>query len=80
MKNPATKTECKVPILNGEEFIVFPSVEQNERGVDYVRFIDKDDEELLYYDKQEWIDDPELIMGCILATIQNGAKNLITFP
>jgi len=74
MKNPVSKSECSVPICNGQQFLVFPSFKQNEKGVDYVRFIDQQNEEVLYYDKQEWIEDPELVMGCIMATIQNGGK------
>lgn len=74
--NPCSSTECKVPISNGQ-FLVFPSYKQNGDGVDYVRFIDEDDNELLYYDQQEWVDEPQLVMGCIMAAIQNGADNLL---
>lgn len=65
--------ECRVPILNGRQFLIFPSFEQNPNGVNYVRFVDRKGNELLYYDIQEWIDDPELVMGSIMAAIQNGA-------
>lgn len=66
-------TESRVPITQGQ-FLVFPSYDQNSDGVDYVRFVDKDDNELLYYDIQEWKDEPQLVMGCIMAAIQNGAE------
>jgi len=75
MKNPVDKeTECSVEILDGKQLLIFPSFETNPDGVNYVRFIDAEtDEELLYYDIQEWVDDPEEVMGCIMAAIQKGA-------
>jgi hypothetical protein len=33
---------------------------------DYVRFCDPDGNEIDYWDKQEWVDDPALIMGAII--------------
>ena len=66
--------EIKVPICDGEQFLIFPSSNQNKQGVDYVRFEDKEGKELLYYDIQEWIDDPKLIMGCIMSAILKGAE------
>lgn len=67
------KDECKVPILDGQQFLIFPSFQENQSGVNYIRFEDKKGKELLYYDIQEWIDDPELVMGAIMSAIQNGA-------
>lgn len=63
--------EIKVPIAK-DQFLIFPSYKQNPKGVDYIRFEDKSGKELLYYDKEEWIKEPELVMGCIMAAIQNG--------
>jgi hypothetical protein len=28
----------------------------------------------LYYNCEEWREEPELVMGCIMAAIQNGAQ------
>lgn len=67
------KNESKVSIANGQS-LIFPSYDKNKNGVDYVRFEDANGKEVLYYDKQEWIDEPELVMGCIMAAIQNGAE------
>jgi len=83
LKTPATRSpsapaelklaECKVPILGGKQFLIFPSAMQNENGVNYIRFEDKKGKELLYYDIQEWIDEPEVVIGVIMGAIQNGA-------
>ena len=65
--------ECAVPIAN-DQFLVFPSAEKNPEGCDYVRFVDEDGEELKYWHSDEWRDDPELVMGAIMACIQHGAE------
>lgn len=70
----ANEDEIAVPILNGKQFLIFPSREANPTGVNYVRFVDNTGKELLYYDIQEWIEDPEIVMGAIMAAIQNGAS------
>jgi len=67
-----TNDEIKIPIAGGKQFLIFPSVKQNPKGVDYVRFEDENGNELLYYDQQEWADEPELVMGAIMACIQSG--------
>jgi len=38
----------------------------------YVRVVDVDGRELGYWDKEEWKDDPECVMGAIFALAQNG--------
>ena len=74
-KNGFWVKECAVPILGGKQFLCFESHDRNPGGTEYVRFVDaKTGKELLYYDQQEWIDDPMLVMGCIMAAIQNGAR------
>jgi hypothetical protein len=66
--------------MNGKQFIVFrslssfPSTAINSYGVEYVRFVDKDGYELLYYDYSEWIEEPRSVMGAIMSAIMNGAK------
>jgi len=67
------KCECVVPTVKGQS-LVFESYEENPGGTSYVRFIDKDNNELLYYNCEEWREEPELVMGCIMAAIQNGAR------
>ena len=74
------ESECCVPIADGSQFLVFPSYEKNEAGVDYLRFVGEDGEELLYYDHQEWVDDPQLVLGAIMACIQNGVQERKEFP
>jgi len=67
--------ECAVPILGGKQLLCFQSDEVNRGGTEYVRFVDaRTGKELLYYDKQEWVDDPQLVMGVIMGSIQHGAK------
>jgi hypothetical protein len=65
--------ECVVSTVNGQS-VVFESFNSNKAGTSYVRFIDQDKNELLYYSYDEWVEDPQLVMGCIMAAIQNGAK------
>ena len=73
--NGVGKEECVVPTVNGQS-VVFESFEANPGGTSYVRFIDSDKNELLYYNYDEWKEEPELVMGCIMAAIQNGAKKI----
>jgi len=65
--------EAVVPTVHGQ-FVVFESYDQNPSGTSYVRFIDQDQNELLYYSMDEWQEDPELVMGCIMSCIQNGVS------
>ncbi len=44
----------------------------------YVRFCDKRGGEVVYWDKQEWADEPEEVMGAILAILKDPSK-LSTF-
>jgi hypothetical protein len=71
---PPMEGEATVPLLGGKQLLVFQSVDLNPNGVEYVRFVEtKTGKELLYYDKQEWADEPELVMGAIMGAIQKGA-------
>jgi len=54
--------------------LVYQTFEANEEGTDYIRFVRKG-EELLYYDYQEWVDDPKCVMGAIMGAIQKGPEN-----
>lgn len=38
----------------------------------YVRVCDRDGNEILYYDKQEWADEPESVMGALLSCADTG--------
>jgi len=71
--------ECVVPTVKGQA-VVFESYEQNPSGTSYVRFVDLSGRqpELLFYNCDEWQEEPELVMGCIMAAIQNGAKRKST--
>ena len=40
-------------------------------GGDYVRLVDPDGCEVLYWDHQEWVDDPVVVMGAIIAAAIN---------
>lgn len=66
--------ECVVPLATGQ-LLIFESYDENPNGTSYVRFADKDGNELLYYTSDEWHEEPQLVMGCIMAAIQNGANN-----
>ena len=71
------ESEVVVPTVEGQS-LVFPSYQAEEGGVSYVRFIrDVDKKELVYWTSDEWKEDPELVMGAIMACIQNGADSLV---
>ena len=66
--------ECVVPTCRGEA-IVFQNVQANTNGTDYVRFIDESTQkELAYWTSSEWEEEPELVMGAIMACLQVGAR------
>jgi len=52
-------------------YLVYQDASVNPGGTEYVRFV-KEGKEVLYYDKQEWVDEPESVMGAIMGAIQNG--------
>jgi hypothetical protein len=41
---------------------------------DYVRIIDADDEELVYWNSDEFAEDPDLVCGALVGTLINGAS------
>jgi len=66
-------TEVAVPIADGQ-YLVFEAFDQNPSGCDYVRIVDgRDGEELVYWDSNEWREDPVGVMGAIMGAIKNGA-------
>ena len=71
------KGECVVPIAKGQ-FLVFESYTGNPDGTSYVRFVDADENELLFYNEQEWVEEPQEVMGCIMSAIQNGVPEKIS--
>lgn len=78
----ACTSECgtifhsEVQVLTpANQLLCFPSFLFRPEGANYVRFIDLTTlEELVYWDCQEWADDPELVMGAIMGCLQNGAE------
>ena len=72
------KTEIVVTIPGG--FLVFPSAEAEPEGCSYVRFVDAYGVEQVYYDSQEWVEDPKVVMGAIMAHIQNGPDSMYLGP
>ena len=64
---------CRVPITKGQ-FLCFRDYASSPEGCEDVWFEDKDGNEMLYYHYEEWQEDPKLVMGCIMAAIQGGAK------
>ena len=65
--------ECTIPTVNGES-LRFPSWDADHEGCGYVRIVDKDGNELLYWDSQEWAEDPKLVMGSILGAVLRGGS------
>lgn len=65
---------CKVKLPTGQ-YLCFMSYSASPDGVEDVWFEDEDGNELLYYYYTEWQEEPQFVMACILAAIQNGAKD-----
>ena len=63
--------EVFVDIANGEK-LVFPSFDEEEYGVSYVRFVDERGVELVYWADAEWKEDPKGVMGAIMGAISRG--------
>ena len=72
------KGECVVPTVKGQS-LVFESYEVNPNGTSYVRFVDANENEILFYNEQEWVEEPQIVMGCIMAAIQHGVKERFDF-
>ena len=53
-------------------YVVCQSNTETRFGTDYVRFVNKEGEELLYYDSQEWVEEPKSAMGAIMDAIHGG--------
>lgn len=51
--------------------IAFPSALAESEGVSYVRFL-RDGVEVLYYDAEEWQEEPQQVMGAIMAVLTHG--------
>lgn len=51
----------------------FPSYEA-ETLPSYVRIVDEDGEELVYWHVEEFAEDPALVLGALLGAMQNGAR------
>lgn len=52
------------------EWLVYP---KTPNGVDYVRVVSNTGVEFVYWDSQEWKEDPQGVMGAILGAIVGGA-------
>lgn len=77
MKDPVSEHETSIDIAKNQR-LVFSHAESEPDGVSYVRIIDENDNELVLWDYQEWVDDPKCVMGAILGAIlgamQGGAR------
>ncbi len=54
-------------------FTMHSGGEEYELGA-YVQFCNKDGDEIVYWDKAEWQEAPEEVMGAILAILRNPEK------
>jgi hypothetical protein len=52
--------------------IAFPSASVEPNGVTYVRLVDGRGVECAYWDSQEWVDNPKVVMGAILGALVGG--------
>ena len=62
-------TEMWVPLPNGNAF-VFPNAKVSPEGCDYVRIVHDDGCEKVYWDKDEWQEEPAFVMGAICGAMQ----------
>jgi len=67
--------EVFINTVDGEK-LVFPSSATSPSGVDYVRVINDSGDELMYWDSNEWMEDPRGVMGAILGAMMRGAKQV----
>lgn len=65
--------EAAVKTIKGQ-YLVFQSALANPNGTEYIRFIDSTGKELLYYDSEEWKEQPIEVMGAIMGAICNGTN------
>ena len=59
-----------IPLPNGRTLRCGPGEAHQWGG--YVRVCDIDGNEIAYWDKQEWAEDPECVMGAIFAAATGG--------
>jgi hypothetical protein len=65
--------EIYVRCLNAPSSVIaFPSSAAEPDGVTYVRLVDGRGVECAYWDSQEWVDDPKVVMGAILGALVGG--------
>ncbi len=66
--------EVRIPVGDGGFYLVFPSSQKDETGVDYVRITEwaAPHSEVVYWTASEWADAPKEVMGAIMGAIQNG--------
>lgn len=57
-------------------FLVTESGISNPTGVDYVRIVDPQGTELVYWHYNEWAEEPQVVMGAIIAAMMMGADVL----
>jgi hypothetical protein len=57
-------TEMWIPLPNGTAF-VFPHAKVSPEGCDYVRIVHSDGCEQVYWDSEEWKQEPAFVMGAI---------------
>lgn len=75
-RTPETmEEEIDIPLPNGGFLSCGPTEDGGMFG-QYVRICDKDGNEILYWDAQEWADDPILVMGAIFGAATTSIKEL----
>ncbi len=67
--------EARLPV--GKGFLCFQTVDGNRLGTNYVRLVDADDNELVYWDSAEWEEAPIYVMGAIMGALQALQAGLI---
>jgi len=72
-EEPQYGDEGSISLAWGGE-LRFPAYSEENVLCDYVRIVDADGHELVYWNSDEWAEEPGLVMGAIMGAAQNGAQ------
>lgn len=70
-----TSLEIVIPLPNGGSLRCGPG-ENHEHGA-YIRICDADGIEIIYWDKAEWSETPELVIGAVFASALTSIDELL---
>jgi hypothetical protein len=72
--NGVEDRECWIDTVDGEK-VVFASAALEPHGTSYIRIVDVRGVEVVYWDSNEWREDPQGVMGAIMGAMLKGASS-----